>query len=186
MRERVIFAGFGGQGLLTAGKLLAECAMVEDRHVTFFPSYGSEVRGGTSHCHVVIDDEPISSPLIEEATVLFIMNEPSLERFLPALVRGGFMVLNSSMADVPGEAEEIEVLEIPATELANDIGSIRVANMVMLSALNEVRGLVKSERLHDTLVVSLRGRRERFIPHNEKALEAGRECAREWMKKRGK
>jgi len=186
MRERMVFAGFGGQGLLTAGKLLAECAMVEDRHVTFFPSYGSEVRGGTSHCHVVIDDEAISSPLVEEATALLIMNEPSLTRFLPALAPGGFLVLNTSMAETPEETDELELLTIPASELANDIGSVRVANMIMLSALNHVRGLVDPKRLHDTLVASLTGRRKRFIPLNEKALEAGRECAREWIKKRGK
>jgi len=184
MNERMIFAGFGGQGILTAGKLLAECAMAEGREVTFFPSYGSEVRGGTAHCHVVMDDEPISSPLVEEATALLIMNQPSLERFLPALVAGGFVTLNTSMAEVPGKTDGIELLAIPASELANDIGSVRVANMIMLAALNEVRGLVKPGRLHDVLVEKSTGRRERFIPLNEKALQAGRDCARDWMRKR--
>ena len=90
------------------------------------------------------------------------------------------------MAETPEETDELELLTIPASELANDIGSVRVANMIMLSALNHVRGLVDPKRLHDTLVASLTGRRKRFIPLNEKALEAGRECAREWIKKRGK
>lgn len=185
MHERMIFAGFGGQGLLTAGKLLAACAMHEDRHVTFFPSYGGEVRGGTAHCHVVIGDEPIVSPLVEEATALLIMNGPSIRRFLPALGPGGLMVLNTSMADVPNNAGNAEVLGIPASELAVDIGSIQVANMVMLSALNKARHLVEPKRLHDVLTELLTGgRKERFIPLNEKALDAGRECAREWMKTR--
>lgn len=183
MRERMIFAGFGGQGLLTAGKLLAECAMAEGREVTFFPSYGSEVRGGTSHCHVVISDEPIASPLVEEATALLIMNQPSLERFLPTLERGGFVTLNTSMAEAPENMDGLELLAIPASELAREIGSVRVANMIMLSALNEVRALVTPGRLHDLLIEKSSGRRERFIPLNEKALQTGRDRARDWMGK---
>lgn len=179
----MIFAGSGGQGILTAGKLLAACAMAEDRHVTFFPSYGSEVRGGTAHCHVVMDDEPIVSPLVEEATALLIMNAPSMERFLPLLRRAGLMVLNTSLAEPPEGADGIDVLGIPASDVANDIGSVQVANMVMLSALNEARRLVRAGRLRDALAKSLHGRREKFIPLNEKALEAGRELARRWLEK---
>jgi len=186
MDERMIFAGSGGQGLLTAGKLLVTCAMAEGRCVTYFPSYGGEVRGGTANCQVVIRDRSIASPLVEEATALLIMNEPSMKRFMLALAPGGLMVLNTSMADAPRNPDGIEVVEIRATELAGEIGEARVANMVMLSALNELRRLVKPKRLHDTLVETLSGRRERFIPLNEKALEAGRELAREWLKKRRK
>ena len=102
MNHRIIFAGSGGQGLLTVGKLLAQCSMEEGRHVTCFPSYGSEVRGGTSHCHVIVSDEEIYSPLVEDATALMIMNQPSLERFGPQLIRPGLLVLNTSMAASSG------------------------------------------------------------------------------------
>jgi len=183
MEERLIFSGFGGQGLLTAGKLLAACAMAEGRHVTFFPSYGAEVRGGTAHCHVVIGDGPIASPMVEEATALLIMNTPSVARFLPRLVRGGLLVLNSSMAPSPEESDGIELLGIRATKLATDIGSPQVANMMMLAALNEVKRLVKPERLMQVLAESLTGQKERFIPLNEKAMEAGRKYARDWLRK---
>ena len=186
MEERMIFAGFGGQGLLLAGKLLAECAMLEDKHVTYFPSYGGEVRGGTANCHVVVSDSPIASPLVERATALVIMNQPSMGRFLPVLQRGGLLLLNSSLAETPADLAGVEVLEIAASRIANDIGSVQVANMIMLSALNEIRRLVRPARLHDTLVKALAGAKERFIPLNEKALETGKTLAGEWMKKHGK
>jgi len=183
MDERTIFAGFGGQGILTMGKLLAACAMQEGRHVTYFPAYGSEVRGGTAHSQVVIGDEPIASPLVEEATALVVMNEPSLNRFLPQLGAGGLLMLNTTLIETMRTVDSADVLEIPATELANDIGDVRVANMIMLSALVEVRELVAHEVLHDMLVAALRGRREATIPANEAALEKGRELATAWMKK---
>jgi len=186
MEERMIFAGFGGQGLLTAGKLLAECAMREEKHVTYFPSYGGEVRGGTANCHVVVSDIPVASPLVERATALVIMNKPSLGRFLPVLAPGGLMLLNVSLAKAPAGLDGVDLFEIPASELASGIGSVQVANMIMLSALNAVRRLVEPARLHDTLVKALAGHKERFIPLNEKALDAGRKLAGEWMKKRRK
>ena len=186
MEERMIFAGFGGQGLLTAGKLLAESAMREGKYVTYFPSYGGEVRGGTANCHVVVSDESVASPLVEKASSLVIMNKASLGRFLPVLAPGGLLLLNVSMAKTPAGLEGVEVMEIAASELAAGIGAVQVANMIMLSALNEARRLVQPERLHDTLVEALSGHKARFIPFNEKALETGRKLAGEWMKKRRK
>ncbi|HUU43695.1 MAG TPA: 2-oxoacid:acceptor oxidoreductase family protein [Planctomycetota bacterium] len=185
MNERMIFAGFGGQGILTIGKLLAACAMQEDRHVTFFPSYGSEVRGGTAHCHVVIADEPIASPLVEEATTLLIMNEPSLNRYLPQLGSDGLLVMNVSMIGRRPKLESGRMLKVPATELAGEIGDIRVANTLMLAALNEARTLVRHETLHDLLVGALSGRRAKTLPANDAALEKGRAIAREWRRKQG-
>jgi 2-oxoglutarate ferredoxin oxidoreductase subunit gamma len=184
MHERMIFAGFGGQGLLTAGKLLAQCAMDEGRQVTYFPSYGAEVRGGTANCQIVVSDEVIASPLVEEATSLLIMNEASLKKFLPMLAADGFIVYNRSMIEDAGKIEASRALGIDATNLADKLGSVLAANMILLSALNTVRALVSPERLHDRLIEALSGRRERFIPVNEKALDAGRELAEAWMKKR--
>jgi 2-oxoglutarate ferredoxin oxidoreductase subunit gamma len=180
MNERLIFSGSGGQGLLTAGKLLAACTMAEGRHVTYFPSYGSEVRGGTANCLMVVSDKPIASPVVEEATALLIMNEASMERFLPMLAPGGLMVLNTSMVEAPAKLKGVDVLGIPATAMATDFGMVQVANVIMLSALCEAKRLVKIETLHAALVKALSGRRAASIPANEKALEAGRSLAAEW------
>ena len=182
MNERMIFAGFGGQGILTIGKLVTACAMKEGRHVTFFPAYGGEVRGGTANCHVIITDEPIASPLVEEASALLVMNEPSLNRFKPVLAAGGLMVLNVSMVEKLPTLDSAEVLAIPATELASEIGDVRVANTIMLSALNTARGLVKPETLHDSFVEALAGRRAKSIPANEQALDTGRRLGEAWLK----
>jgi len=175
----MILAGSGGQGLLTLGKLLAQCGMEAGHHVTYFPSYGAEVRGGTAHCHVVMSDDEIYSPLVEDATALLLMNQPSLERFGGQLERGGLLVLNSSMAELDGPLRGKRVLEVPASEIARRLGSVRVANMVMLGALNGALGLVKSERVLSALAERLVGKAEALMPLNEKALAAGEELAGE-------
>ena len=177
MTHRMILAGSGGQGLLTAGKLLAECGMLEGRQVTYFPSYGAEVRGGTAHCHVVVSDEEVSSPLVEDATALLIMNQPSLERFCPRLVRGGLLVLNSSMASPPKPVRGRKVIEVPASDIARRLGDVRVANMIMLGALNATLGLVKSDHILAALARRLAGKSEALMPLNEKALTQGEELA---------
>jgi 2-oxoglutarate ferredoxin oxidoreductase subunit gamma len=178
----MVFAGFGGQGLLTVGKLLAAAAMKEGKHVTYFPSYGSEVRGGTANCQVVVSDEKIASPLVEQATSLLIMNAASMMRFLPTLTEGGLMALNISMVKAPKLDGGREVIQIPATEIAQKIGSVQVANAVMLAALNEARAIVDHDLLLETFCAGLRGRKDEFIPLNEKAFQAGRDLAANWQK----
>ena len=163
--------------MLTMGKLLAECGMAEGWQVTYFPSYGAEVRGGTAHCQVVLSDQEIYSPLVEDATALLVMNQPSLERFGSQLVRGGLLVLNSSMAGITDGLPGRKVLEVPASDIARKMGSVRVANMVMLGALNGTLGLVKSERILTALAQRLTGKAEALMPLNEKALATGQELA---------
>ena len=179
MIERLIFSGFGGQGLITAGKLLVSCAMSEGKDVTYFPSYGSAVRGGTANCQMVVSDDPILSPVVERATVLLMMNGPSTQKFLPRLVPGGLLVLNTSMVEPPA-VEGVRVLGVRATEIAQEIGAVQVANVVMLSALNQVMRMVEFKTLHESLVKALKGRREALIPANEKAIDAGRHAADVW------
>jgi 2-oxoglutarate ferredoxin oxidoreductase subunit gamma len=183
MNERLIFSGFGGQGLITAGKLLVSCAVNEGKHVTYFPSYGSAVRGGTANCQMVISDEPILSPMVEEATALLMMNRESMARFLPMLAPGGLAVVNTSMVDLPRQTGGAQILGIAATEIATKLGSVQVANVVMLAALNEVKHLVGFDSLHDGIIKALRGRRAALIPANENALETGRVEARAWLAK---
>ena len=177
MFQRIILAGSGGQGLLTLGKLLAQCGMEEGRHVTYFQSYDSEVRGGTAHCHVVISDEEICSPLVEDATALLIMNQPSLERFGPQLIRSGLLVLNTSMAASSGSMRGRRLIEVPASDIARRLGDVRVANMVMLGALNRTLGLVKPARLLAALTRRLAEKADAIMPLNEKALAQGEELA---------
>ena len=177
MTHRMILAGSGGQGLLTLGKVLAECGMLEGRQVTYFPSYGAEVRGGTAHSHVVISDDGIFSPLVENATALLIMNQPSLERFGRRLVQGGLLVLNSSMASSPKPVRARRLIEAPASDIARRLGDVRVANMVMLGALNASLGLVKFDHILAALARQLAGKAEALMPLNEKALAKGEELA---------
>ena len=163
--------------MLTVGKLLAQCSMEEGRHVTCFPSYGSEVRGGTSHCHVIVSDEEIYSPLVKDATALMIMNQPSLERFGTQLIRSGLLVLNTSMAASSGLVRGPRLIEVPASDIARQLGDVRVANMVMLGALNRALRLVRPGRLLAALARRLAGKADAVMPLNEKALARGEELA---------
>ncbi|MFH1457691.1 MAG: 2-oxoacid:acceptor oxidoreductase family protein [Candidatus Omnitrophota bacterium] len=131
MTERIIIAGSGGQGVMLLGKMLAEAGMREDRFVTWLPSYGAEVRGGTSHCMVIISDKEIGSPYIEKADTLIVMNQPSLKKFKERLAAKGLLIINSSL--VPSYAgKNAEILQRPFTDIAIKIGNIKVANTVAL------------------------------------------------------
>ena len=179
MNERMILAGSGGQGVLTVGRILAEAAMECDHQVTFFPAYGTEVRGGTAHCHVAVSDEEIFSPVVEQATSMIIMNQLSLDRFLPCLIPGGLLVLNSSLAETPDDCDA-EVVAVPASDLANDeLGDLRVANMILLSALLARRAIVPTENVVRLMEKKLSGKRPELIELNHRALELGMKLARE-------
>jgi len=174
MEERMIFAGAGGQGLMTLGKVLAQAAMEAGLEVTWYPSYGAEVRGGTAHCHVVVADGEIYSPLVERASVLVIMNEPSLKRFGARLADDGLLVLNTSLAEKPASSNGT-VIAVKATDVANELRDIRVANMVMLGALNGVRRIVADEYVEKALASFLRGRKA-LMDLNLEAYARGCEC----------
>lgn len=131
--ERLICAGFGGQGIMSLGQLLAYGGMLQGLHVTWLPSYGPEMRGGTAYCNVMLSDMPIGSPVIAgDAICAIIMNQPSLVKFESAVASGGILLLNSSMADSDPKRTDITVYSVPAAQIANDCGEERAANMVML------------------------------------------------------
>ena len=177
MRERIILAGSGGQGVMTVGKALARAAMLEDLSCTYLPSYGTEVRGGTANCQVVIADEEIYSPLVEEADTLFIMNQPSYERFRRMLKPGGLLVINTSMADPAGD-DDGEVLGVPATGIANELGDVRVANVVMLAAYNRRRRLLPDDLLFEQVIHTFGGLEGRLLEVNRSAFAAGLEAGK--------
>ena len=176
MIERVIMAGFGGQGMMLIGKLLASAAMKDGREVTFFPSYGAEVRGGTAHSHVVISTEPIYSPIVEEADTLIIMNQPSYEKFRPRLKPDGLLILNSSMLAAKDEGDA-EVIAVPVTELADELGSVRVGNVIMLGLYNEIKKIFPSDAVFSEVEKVMTGRKAKLLDLNRRAWAKGRELA---------
>lgn len=172
--ESVIIAGFGGQGIILAGKLLAQAALVSGKEVTFFPSYGAEVRGGTSNCTVVISNEEIASPVVTSPDSLIVMNNASMRKFAASLKPDGLLVYNSSLvSDVPALSKDIDVLAIPADEIANNLGSPKIANMVILGSYLQKRNLLSIESAANCLPEVLSERLHKTIPLNIKALQSG-------------
>jgi 2-oxoglutarate ferredoxin oxidoreductase subunit gamma len=172
--ERIIFSGFGGQGLMTLGKFVAELLMGR-RYVTFFPSYGTEVRGGTAYCHVCISDRPVASPIVEEATCLVVMNQMSYDRFAPLVRPDGLVLSNCGMVRPTGAHGTARLVEIDASGLANEMGDVRVANMILLGALAMLKGLASEKEVVTLLEHKLgaaAGKRE-ILDLNKQALRVG-------------
>ncbi|MFO8059617.1 MAG: 2-oxoacid:acceptor oxidoreductase family protein [Bacillota bacterium] len=179
MEHQILMAGFGGQGIMLMGQMLAYAGMKEGRYVSWMPSYGPEQRGGTANCSVVISDEPVGSPVVLEPTVCVVMNHPSLTRFRSVVQAGGHIFINSSLTDETAERDDIHVIRIAATEEAEALGTNRVANMIMLGALTSVEGLISLETLREVLPGVLPERRHSLIPLNIQALERGIELVSE-------
>ena len=175
MREEIIMAGSGGQGIMFAGTLLAHAAMEEGLNVTYFPSYGAEMRGGTAKCTVIISDERIGSPVVANPSTLLAMNESSLQKFAPEVKRNGLIIVNSSLSKKGVGIDDVEVLNIPATELAEKLGDKKVANMVILGAYIKKRKVVSLERTMESLGKVLGEGRENLIKLNREALRKGEE-----------
>ncbi len=170
----IIIAGFGGQGVLVMGQLLAHAGMLEKKKVTWYPSYGPEQRGGTCNCSVVISDKEIGSPIVVEPDAAIIMNRPSLDRFEPLIKRGGLLVYNSTLIDRDVERTDLRVIAVPANEIADELGSARTANMVTLGAFLEAANVVRVESIIESLSHVLSERHRGLIPLNVQALERGR------------
>jgi len=173
MISKSIFAGFGGQGILMMGYTLAYAAMNEEKFVTYLPSYGAEVRGGTAHCTVSIGDEEIASPIASVPDYLAIMNAPSLNRFQNMLKKGGGCLLNKSLVHKKSVRHDIEIFEISASEMAEDLGDIRCANMIMLGAFLKVSGQVEPESVLGVLQKTFAQKKKSVQETNEKALWSG-------------
>lgn len=172
MLIKTVFAGFGGQGVLSMGLNLAEAAMLEGKNVTYLPAYGAEVRGGTANCTVAISDDEIASPVASSPEFVVAMNQPSAVKFQHHLQSGGLFFVNSSLIDVEIIRGDIEIVKIPANKIADDLGSPRTANMIMLGAFTKKSGLVELS----SVKLALRGilsAKKKLVEINEKALEAG-------------
>ena len=173
MLEQNIFAGFGGQGVLLIGKLLAEAGMFEGREVTWLPSYGPEMRGGTANCSVVVSDQPVASPIVTSASAVVAMNEPSLDKFEDAVLPGGKLFINSSIIAKKATRTDIDVYYVPCNEIADELGNPKVANMVMLGAYIEKTKCVGFASALDALLETLGERKAHLIPLNREALNRG-------------
>lgn len=183
MDERIVIAGFGGQGVMALGQLLTYSGMIEDKRVSWLPSYGPEMRGGTANCNVIISSDAVGSPVVVEATSAIVMNRPSLDKFENTMVVGGKLFINSSLIDRKTSRTDIEAFYIPANEIANDLGNPRVANMVMLGAFLEATNAVEvNSVLNEAFTAVFGSNRTHLMPINKEALEKGAELAREQMK----
>lgn len=180
MTTDVIMAGFGGQGILMIGNLLSIAAMEEGRHVTYFPAYGVEMRGGTANCTVVISDEEIGSPVVGQPKACVIMNGPSLDRYLPSIREGGDLVINRSLVDpAKVDRKDLRLLSIPANDIAREVvGSQQLASMVALGAYVTRTGVVGMQTLFDCIPKVISKKYEKFIPLNVNALKEGESFAR--------
>lgn len=173
MYQDVMIAGFGGQGVLVTGKLLAYAGMLEGKHVTWFPSYGAEIRGGTANCTVIISNEEIGSPVVQYPSAMLIFNEASFNKFENKIRRGGQLFLNTSLVQAAPNRTDITRLEVRANDIADELGDIRTANMVMLGAFLLKSRIVRLESVLAALKQVLPAHRQSLIPLNEKALKRG-------------
>ncbi len=166
------FAGFGGQGVLMMGYVLSHGAMQKGLNITYFPSYGAEMRGGTANCTVTLSDKKIASPVASNPDILVAMNYPSLEKFEPLVAKQGLALLNSSLIEETPSRRDIEVLQVPTTKLAQEVGSEQAANMIMIGALCGKTGLLSLDDAIKGMQAALKGK-EKFFELNQKGIERG-------------
>jgi len=174
MTEEIIFAGFGGQGVLLSGKLICIAAMREGKAVSHIPSYGAEMRGGTANCSVVVSDGEVASPVIPHPTICVVLNKPSLVRFEPAMKAGGLMIYNTSLIDTAPERGDIEAVPVNANDIASECGSLKAANMVALGLLIRCRPeLASLDSVIGALDEAVSSRNKSLNVINKAAIEKG-------------
>jgi 2-oxoglutarate ferredoxin oxidoreductase subunit gamma len=181
MQQEIIFSGFGGQGALFAGQLLAYAAMDEGKHVTWIPSYGPEMRGGTAHCIVIVSDEEIGAPIIRHPTAAVVLNIPSMDKYEPLIKAGGVLVINRSLVSRPAARSDITNVDIAASEVATELGNMRMANVVLLGGLLAANAVVSLDSVAAALDAHLPKKRQHLIKPNQAALYKGAEIARQQL-----
>ncbi len=175
MTHETIMAGFGGQGLLFSGKVLAHAALIEGKELSWLPSYGPEMRGGTCNCSVIVSDDPVGSPIIAHPNILMVMNEPSLDKFEGAVAPGGTVFVDSSLIPRQVTRTDVEVVYVPATQMATEMGSASLANMILLGAIVEKTRCVNPATLTQALQETISARKASLLDANMKAVARGEE-----------
>lgn len=169
----IILAGFGGQGILFTGKMLAFAAMLKEKQLSWLPSYGPEMRGGTANCHVIIDSQPIGSPIVTAPDILVAMNKPSLDKFEQTVKKGGYIFVDKSLIDRDVKRDDVKAVYINSTEIADGIGNKGLANMVMLGAVLKATGVFSIEEINDTMKKSLPKSKQQLAETNMQAVGEG-------------
>ena len=177
MKKEIIISGFGGQGVMSIGKNLVEAGMAEGFQVTWAPSYGPEMRGGTANCSVVLSDKPVGSPVFTYPTELIAMNAPSIDKFGPMVLPGGQIFVNSSVTDKKVERDDVKTFYVPCEGIAYEVGNPKVANMVMLGAYVAATGALKPETIEQMIKEMFTGAKAKLVPLNLEALKRGMACA---------
>jgi 2-oxoglutarate ferredoxin oxidoreductase subunit gamma len=173
MQHGTIVAGFGGQGILFCGSVLAQAALLEGREVSWMPSYGPEMRGGTAYCTVIVADRPIGSPLVDAADSAIVLNPPSLAKFEPLIVPGGLIVINSSLVEAEPTRTDIEALQMPCTQIARDAGDDRLVSVVALGGLIARRPIVDRDSIEAAIRDLLSGKKAHLIDADLACFEHG-------------
>lgn len=177
MTYEIILSGFGGQGILFLGKMIALAGMIDGKEVSWIPSYGPEMRGGTANCSVVVSDRRIGTPVVTHPNVLVAMNRPSLEKFESTMQPGGYLLINKTLIEIPHTRQDIDVTYLEITGLAGELGNPRLANIVALGGLIGRVGLVSRDAVIDALKKELSGKKAALLDLNLKALDAGQQAA---------
>lgn len=175
MTEKIIIAGFGGQGVVLAANVLAQTAVIENKNVTAMISYGAEMRGGTAHCSLIISDKEIASPAVEEPTSTIILNQPSLDKFEDKIAKNGLIVLNTSLTERDVKRTDLDVVKIPATALAEELGNVKVTNLIMIGAFIKKTNILDLNKVIETLPKAFPKHKQDLIEINIKALKKGAE-----------
>ncbi|MFZ7102647.1 MAG: 2-oxoacid:acceptor oxidoreductase family protein [Peptococcaceae bacterium] len=175
MMDKILLAGFGGQGVMFIGKIFAVSGMISNLNVCWIPSYGPEMRGGTANCSVIFSDEEIHSPVVNEADGGIVLNQPSYEKFLPKIKSGGVLVVNSSLVDTDTARDDVTVIRVPATEAANELGNAGIANMVCLGALLPHLKLTDYKKVEKAMHEVVGAKKPELVELNLKAIKRGME-----------
>lgn len=173
MTHELIFAGFGGQGILFSGKVLAYSAMKADKQVSWLPSYGPEMRGGTANCHVIVSDSPVSSPLVTVPTILAVMNKPSFEKFEKTVKPGGAVIKDCTLIDAENSRDDIKYFDIPATKMAMEMDASKLANMIIIGKIVKETGILDIDTVLSGLEKMTPPKRMSMLELNKKAIMAG-------------
>jgi 2-oxoglutarate ferredoxin oxidoreductase subunit gamma len=173
MQEEIICAGFGGQGIMLLGKVIAQAALKENKQLTWMPSYGAAMRGGTAYCMVVVSDKEVASPYVDACSTLFVFNQPSWDKFQKKLQKRALVLLNSTLVDANHAPKGIKLCLVPFTQIASSLGDVRVANMVALGKYLKEKKLFKKETVFDVFSQIAPKNKRHLIDINKKAIEKG-------------
>lgn len=172
MTHEIVMAGFGGQGVMLMGQLMTYAGMLENKHVSWIPSYGPEMRGGTANCSVIISDEPVGAPIVSEPTTVVAMNLPSLDKFEASLLAGGNLIINSSLIERKTKRDDVKVYLVPSNDIANELGNAKVANMVVLGTIIAATKAVSQESVLKAFA-KMFAKKPELLAINEQAIKRG-------------